>query len=62
MIHSDVRWNVRVKTYPDGKQQYFVAELPIKKTVFRKEAVRDGSKVEIKEIENKSRAFSEFMT
>ncbi len=56
MIHSDWGWNVRVKTYPDGKQQYFVAGNPIKQTVFKKEAVRDGSTVEVKQIENKSRA------
>ncbi len=56
MEHSDWGWNVRVKTYPDGKQQYFVSELPIKQTVHRKEAVRDGSTIEIKQIENKNRA------
>lgn len=56
MEHSDWGWNVRVKTYPDGKQQYFLSELPIKQTVHRKEAVRDGSKVELKEEENQSRA------
>lgn len=56
MEHSDWGWNVRVKTYPDGKQQFFIAERPIKRPIFPKEAVLDGSTVETKQLENRSRA------
>lgn len=56
MEHSSNRWNVRIKTYPDGKQQFFVSEFPVKKPVFKKEAVYDGSTVEKKETENGARA------
>lgn len=56
MEHSENRWNVRIKTYSDGKQLYMVSEFPVKKPVFKKEAVRDGSTVEKKEIENGARA------
>lgn len=56
MEHSTSRWNVRIKTYPDGKQQYLVSEFPIKKQIFEKEVVHDGSKVEKKELDNQARA------
>ncbi len=56
MERSASRWNVRVKTYPDGKQQYLVSEFPVKRPVFEKEVVHDGSTVEKKEGENQSRA------
>lgn len=56
MERSENRWNVRIKTYPDGKQLYMVSEFPVKKPVFKKEVVHDGSAVEKKEIENQGRA------
>lgn len=56
MEHSENRWNVRIKTYSDGKQQYMVSDFPVKKQVFKKDAVRDGSTVEKKEEENCARA------
>lgn len=56
MEHSENRWNVRIKTYSDGKQQYLVSEFPVKKAVFDKEVVHDGSAVEKKEVENQARA------
>lgn len=59
MQRSDARWNVRIKTYPDGKQQYLISEWPVKKPVFKKEAVHDGSTVEKKEAENGARAIQQ---
>lgn len=56
MLESTSRWNVRIKTYPDGRQQYLVSEFPVKKHEFKKEAVHDGSTVERKEAENQARA------
>lgn len=57
MEHSNSRWNVRIKTYPDGHQQYLFSEFPVKKQIFDVEKVKhDGSKVEKKELENCSRA------
>lgn len=56
MEHSENRWNVRIKTYSDGKQLYMVSEFPVKKPVFKKDVVHDGSTVERKEIENQGRA------
>lgn len=56
MEHSENRWNVRIKTYSDGKQLYMVSEFPVKKAVFKKDVVHDGSTVERKEIENQGRA------
>lgn len=59
MEQSASRWNVRIKTYPDGKQQYLVSEFPVKKPVFKKEVVHDGSTVERKEGENQARAIQQ---
>lgn len=50
-------WNVRIKTFPNGRKQYFYSEkVKIEDFEIAEEVVHDGSAVERKERENNSRA------